>query len=161
MQVLSSSPRRTLTLLALALLLGGCRDSSTGPIPPADLTFAPELGVNLSGMVRLGSGVYYQDEVVGSGEIAAFSSRLRVTYVGWLHTGQEFDRTTESGGPMSFRLGVGQVIAGWDLGIEGMRVGGRRLLVIPSTLAYGSRPQGSIPPHSTLVFRVELVAIDP
>jgi peptidylprolyl isomerase len=101
------------------------------------------------------------DISVGEGAEATSGSTVTAHYVGVAHsTGEEFDASYNRGEPLSFRLGVGQVIAGWDQGIEGMRVGGRRQLVIPPQLAYGDRGAGgAIGPGETLIFMVDLVDV--
>jgi peptidylprolyl isomerase len=101
------------------------------------------------------------DISVGDGAEATSGSTVTAHYVGVAHsTGEEFDASYNRGEPLSFRLGVGQVIAGWDQGIEGMRVGGRRQLVIPPSLGYGDRGAGSaIAPGETLIFVVDLVGV--
>ncbi len=102
-----------------------------------------------------------EDVTVGDGPVATSGSTVRAHYVGVAHsTGEEFDSSWGRGAPLDFRLGVGQVIQGWDQGIEGMRVGGRRMLVIPPHLAYGDRGAGSvIAPGETLIFVVDLVDV--
>jgi peptidylprolyl isomerase len=97
----------------------------------------------------------------GGGAEATSGSRVSVHYVGVAHsTGEEFDASYNRGEPLEFRLGVGQVIAGWDRGVEGMRVGGRRQLVIPPHLGYGDRGAGGvIKPGETLIFVVDLVGV--
>jgi len=97
----------------------------------------------------------------GDGQEATSGSTVSVHYVGVAHsTGEEFDASYNRGAPLDFRLGVGQVISGWDQGVEGMKVGGRRRLVIPPHLGYGDRGAGGvIPPGETLVFVVDLVAV--
>jgi FKBP-type peptidyl-prolyl cis-trans isomerase FkpA len=95
-----------------------------------------------------------EDLVVGTGATAVAGDTLTVRYVGTFLDGRQFDA-----GTFSFRLGAGQVIAGFDQGVTGMKVGGRRRLTIPSDLAYGSRGQGSIPPNTPLRFEIELVSI--
>ncbi len=99
------------------------------------------------------------DEIVGDGAEAAGGSVVTTHYVGVaFSTGEEFDASWNRGEPLRFQLGVGQVIAGWDQGIAGMKVGGRRRLVIPPDLAYGKRGAGSaIGPDETLIFVVDLV----
>jgi FKBP-type peptidyl-prolyl cis-trans isomerase FkpA len=107
------------------------------------------------------------DIVQGEGATAVTGSRVTVHYTGWLHEpgaadskGREFDSSRKGGSPFSFTLGAGQVIAGWDRGVSGMRVGGQRRLVIPSALAYGDTGAGGvIPPKATLVFDVELLDV--
>ena len=96
----------------------------------------------------------------GDGAVAAAGSTVRVHYVGVaFSTGEEFDASWNRGDPLEFRLGTGQVIAGWDQGVQGMRVGGRRQLVIPPDLAYGDRGAGrDIAPGETLIFVCDLVS---
>jgi peptidylprolyl isomerase len=98
----------------------------------------------------------------GDGTVAKAGDRVQVHYVGVAYsTGEEFDASWNRGEPLAFQLGVGQVIAGWDQGVQGMKVGGRRKLVIPSHLAYGDRGAGggSIAPGETLIFVCDLVAV--
>jgi FKBP-type peptidyl-prolyl cis-trans isomerase len=100
------------------------------------------------------------DLVVGKGAAAKTGDTVDVHYVGTLLDGKEFDSSRKRGKPFGFTLGKGQVIRGWDQGVAGMKVGGKRKLVIPPTLAYGEHGMGSvIPPNSTLTFEIELVAI--
>lgn len=103
-----------------------------------------------------------EDLVVGSGAEAAAGARATVHYVGVAHsTGEQFDSSWDRDEPFSFSLGAGQVIAGWDNGVVGMRVGGRRRLVIPAHLGYGERGAGGvIAPGETLLFVVDLLSID-
>ena len=103
-----------------------------------------------------------QDIVVGDGEEAARGTKVTVHYVGVaFRTGDEFDASWNRGQPFEFRLGKGQVIPGWDAGVEGMKVGGRRKLTIPSAMAYGARGAGGvIEPHEPLVFVVDLLAVE-
>ena len=101
------------------------------------------------------------DEVVGAGEVASAGDMVTVTYVGSLTNGTIFDASAKHGSDgFSFALGAGQVIKGWDQGIVGMRVGGKRVLLIPASLAYGSQAVGNvIPANSALVFEVELLKV--
>jgi FKBP-type peptidyl-prolyl cis-trans isomerase len=159
-------PRATFRALGALLLtplalLTGCSDASTAPdIPsnPAVETYAPALGVNIAAMTKRGDALYIQDLTVGTGAEAVSGRVLRMTYTGWLINGQRFD-TNVGGAPFSFTLGAGMVISGWDQGVAGMKVGGKRKLVIGSALGYGRSGSGPIPPNATLVFDVELVGV--
>jgi peptidylprolyl isomerase len=106
------------------------------------------------------AGLEITDLWEGEGEVATAGDTVRVHYVGVAYsTGEEFDASWNLGDPLEFRLGVGQVIAGWDRGVQGMRVGGRRQLVIPPDLAYGDRGAGqAIAPGETLIFVCDLVS---
>ena len=107
-----------------------------------------------------GGTLVVEDLVVGTGATAVVGDTVTVNYVGTLTNGTKFDSSYDRGQPVSpFRLGAGQVIAGWDQGIPGMKVGGKRRLTIPPSLAYGSQALGSIPANSTLIFDVDLVSI--
>ena len=107
------------------------------------------------------------DGKVGSGAEATRGKNVTVHYTGWLydgtaadHHGKKFDSSRDRNDPFQFKLGAGQVIAGWDQGVAGMKVGGTRTLIIPSDLGYGARGAGAaIPPHATLVFDVELLDV--
>ena len=110
--------------------------------------------------VTLPSGLVYQDLKVGDGAIAEKGQNVTVHYTGWLTDGTKFDSSVDRNQPFGFQLGAGQVIKGWDEGVAGMRVGGKRKLTIPHELAYG--PSGRppvIPPSATLVFDVELLGV--
>lgn len=107
------------------------------------------------------------DVVLGNGALAQPGKQVTVHYTGWLYDnaaadkhGKQFDSSIPRGTPFSFQLGDGQVIKGWDQGVAGMKVGGRRTLVIPSDLAYGPDGRGPIPPAASLVFDVELIAVN-
>jgi FKBP-type peptidyl-prolyl cis-trans isomerase FkpA len=153
------SARRALLPTLLLTLGAGCNDDPVGPLDPTELTFAPALNVDLAQMTRTSSGLYYRDEVPGTGAIVQVGDRVTVNYTGWLHTGLKFDSSVDRQQPLTVpNIGNANLIAGWNEGIPGMRVGGRRLLVIPSQLGYGGEPNGIIPPHSTLVFRVDMLA---
>jgi FKBP-type peptidyl-prolyl cis-trans isomerase FkpA len=106
------------------------------------------------------SGLTVEDLVVGEGAEAAAGQKVSVHYTGWLTDGKKFDSSKDRGEAFVFPLGRGQVIKGWDEGVQGMKVGGKRKLTIPSALAYGSRGAGGvIPPNATLVFEVELLGV--
>jgi len=101
-----------------------------------------------------------EDLVVGTGTEAVAGKKITVNYKGTLTNGVQFDSSYDRGQPFSFELGAGQVIAGWDQGVAGMRVGGKRKLTIPPELGYGSRDMGTIPPNSVLIFEVELLKVE-
>lgn len=162
-------------LLAAALAAAGCGDGEAGAgeqamkegpqaadvssPAPAGPEFAPGLGIDLSEMRQLPSGLYVKDLDPGTGLAARSGNILFVHYTGWLPTGEEFDSSRDDE-PFSFQLGRGQVIRGWEEGVTGLPIGGKRLLVVPPGLAYGARGiPGVIPPNAWLVFEVELLDI--
>jgi len=111
--------------------------------------------------VALKSGLQYIDLKIGYGEDARRGDTVSVHYTGWLEDGTKFDSSLDRGRPFSFPLGRGRVIAGWDQGVKGMRVGGTRRLMIPAKLGYGKRGAGElIPPGANLVFEVQLLAVE-
>lgn len=106
------------------------------------------------------SGLKYEDLVEGDGEQASAGQRVSVHYTGWLLEGDKFDSSLDRNQPFDFSLGKGMVIQGWDEGVAGMKVGGKRRLTIPPQLGYGQRGAGGvIPPNATLIFEVELLAV--
>lgn len=111
--------------------------------------------------VSSNDGLQITDEVVGTGAEAVAGKKVTVHYVGTLTDGKKFDSSRDRGTPFTFDLGAGQVIKGWDEGVAGMKVGGKRKLVIPPALAYGNREMGNglIPANSTLIFEVELLNV--
>lgn len=101
-----------------------------------------------------------EDQVVGDGDEAVAGQTVEVHYTGWLTDGTKFDSSLDRNQTFSFKLGGGQVIAGWDQGVAGMKIGGTRKLTIPPEMGYGERGAGGvIPPNATLVFKVELIGL--
>lgn len=110
------------------------------------------------------SGLQYEDISVGDGAQATKGSQVTVHYTGWLYSGGEqgakFDSSRDRNAPFAFSLGAGMVIKGWDEGVQGMKIGGQRTLIIPAALGYGTRGAGGvIPPNATLKFDVELLGV--
>ena len=146
-----NSCRAAIVALAGALALAGCGRAEP-PLPAVTATV---------------EAMQVEDVVAGTGAEAVAGSRATVHYSGWLYDpaqpglkGTPFDSSRESGRAFTFQVGAGQVIAGWDQGVQGMKVGGQRRLVIPAALAYGERGAGGvIPPGATLVFDVELLEV--
>lgn len=103
--------------------------------------------------------ILVQDLVVGTGKEAKSGDMIKVNYLGTFLDGEKFDSSYDRGQPFEFTLGAGQVIRGWDIGVVGMRVGGKRKLVIPPAFGYGDKTVGPIPANSTLVFEVELLDV--
>jgi FKBP-type peptidyl-prolyl cis-trans isomerase FkpA len=118
-------------------------------------------------MITTASGLQYDDTTPGTGAEAQAGQSVSVHYTGWLHDpaqsdgkGRKFDSSKDRGDPFQFDLGAGMVIRGWDEGVQGMKVGGTRLLLIPADLGYGARGAGGvIPPNATLLFEVDLLSV--
>ena len=161
MKILSQNKWR---LLAGAALLVACSEAPP-PTPavsgdPAQLTFAPALNVKLDSAELRPSGLYVHDVVVGTGPVADSMSTVEVHYTGWLADGTKFDSSRDRQETFRFTVGIGQVIGGWDEGVRGMRVGGKRQLVVPPKLGYGDIGSAPVIPRmATLVFDVELVGM--
>ncbi len=163
MMIKTRLPR--LLLASLAVLIG-CQEA---PPPraavsgdPRELTFAPALQVTLDSTELRPSGLYVHDLVEGTGPVADSMSTVEVHYTGWLADGTKFDSSREQPSGYRFTVGVGQVIGAWDEGIRGMRVGGKRQLIVPPKLGYGDIGMPpDIPRMASLVFEVELMAIGP
>lgn len=151
------------SVLGGVLLLGvlGCGGGESGSTQqPAATTPETAPAIDSTALTVTPTGLRYEDLVVGSGAEANPGDTVTVEYTGWLLNGPKFDSSIDRGETFSFALGGGHVILGWEEGVAGMKVGGRRRLVIPPDLAYGAagRPP-SIPPNSTLVFDVELLGV--
>jgi FKBP-type peptidyl-prolyl cis-trans isomerase len=144
--------RSTPALFALFLAACGGSDASGGAAGGGDFK------VDSAALTKTASGLQYQDVTAGGGAEARDGQVAVVHYTGWLTDGTKFDSSRDRGEPFSFPIGAGQVIPGWDEGVAGMKVGGRRKLVIPANLGYGDMGAPPvIPPGATLVFDVELL----
>lgn len=128
--------------------IGGGENSASNTAATAEPAASPQ-------------GLQVQDLVVGTGAEAKAGESITVDYEGTLTDGTVFDSSKTHGTPFTFVLGAGQVIQGWDQGVLGMKVGGKRKLVIPPELAYGSKGQGPIPPNATLSFTIDLLSVTP
>lgn len=135
------------------------QDVSVGLSPQATPT-SPPTSVLENKMITMDNGLKIQDLKVGTGSEAKTGYAVSVNYLGTLENGTKFDSSYDRGQPFQFMLGAGEVIKGWDIGVAGMKVGGKRKLIIPPALGYGERGAGSmIPPNATLIFEVELLAV--
>ncbi len=149
------------TLLPLALLISAGIFSTTACSEQTTPTKTTMEASSMNGLIKT-------DVKLGDGVEATAGKDVSVHYTGWLyddaapeHHGRKFDSSRDRGQPFEFPLGEGRVIKGWDMGVEGMKVGGQRTLVIPPELGYGSRGAGgAIPPNATLVFDVELLGVN-
>ena len=111
-------------------------------------------------IVTTDSGLKYEDLIVGEGADAVAGKTVSVHYTGWLTDGQKFDSSHDRNDPFAFVLGGGMVIKGWDEGVQGMKVGGKRTLITPAEFSYGARGAGGVrPPNDTLKFDVELLKV--
>jgi FKBP-type peptidyl-prolyl cis-trans isomerase FkpA len=156
----------TITLLT-AFILGACATSENSPAAqpqaaqtqPAD-TAPDKQAASPERKTTTASGLVIEELAIGSGAAAKSGDVVKVHYTGWLLDGRKFDSSVDRNAPFVFRLGQGLVIKGWDEGVAGMQVGGKRRLTIPPQLAYGAYGAGSrIPPNAVLIFEVELLGI--
>jgi FKBP-type peptidyl-prolyl cis-trans isomerase len=155
--------RKISALLAVVLLATSCLDGDPF-VPQIDkVYFAPSLNVDLEASTRTPSGLYYRDLTVGDGaEVdTASGDSVGVRYTGWLRNAEQFDSNVGATGPLRFKTGAGTVIPGFDQGVRGMRVNGRRQIIVPPNLGYGAPGSGPIPPYSILVFEITLQTIYP
>ena len=149
----------TLTFFTVALGIAQTARKSTKIVRTRPNTKIPSKVVGDG--VKTDSGLQYWDIAVGTGKVAKEGDGVRVHYTGWLPNGKKFDSSVDAGRPFTFVLGNGEVIKGWDEGVAGMKVGGKRQLHIPPDLGYGENgtPDGTIPPNSTLIFDVRLLTV--
>lgn len=156
-------PRLVAAALSVSLTACASGGGGGGPVPYArtieSVPFASSLDVQLDRMTKTASGLYWRDIEVGTGAVIREHMDIRVFYNGWLTNGVKFDSTRVDQPPLTIPIGRGRVIKGWDEGIIGMRVGGRRMLVIPPELAYGSNRAGVIPPDAVLVFDIRVLSV--
>lgn len=131
---------------------------NNSPASIAEARFAESLEINLADFQSNESGLYWRDVVVGEGAVVEAGQVVSANYTGWLPDGTEFD-SSRGRAPISFPVGAGRVITGWDTGLLGMRVGGTRQLIIPAQLGYGAAANGPIPANATLIFTVEVVSV--
>jgi FKBP-type peptidyl-prolyl cis-trans isomerase len=150
-------PFRALLPVVLALFVASCNADEAFVPDIATTTFDASLGVDLANSTKTASGLYYRDIAVGGGTLINTTGNQSVTntYSGALRNGNVFDS-----GSFTFTTGQSQVIPGYDEGVRGMRVGGRRQLIIPPNLGYGGRANGSIPANSILVFDITITAVN-
>jgi FKBP-type peptidyl-prolyl cis-trans isomerase len=154
-------PRHAVLAASIAgafAITAACGSTEPTSVPIEQTIFADTLHINLAQYTRLPSGMYVKDVTVGSGAAVAVGQTLNVRYVGQLSNAVVFDDNNPPKLLFAFQLGAGRVIPGWDIGIQGMKVGGRRILIIPPELAYGANGVGKIPPYSVLVFTVDVIS---
>lgn len=149
------APVRSILLLALA----GCASAGGAAPQPSELAYAPQLDVDFARMEESSSGLWIEEIAEGVGRVASQGVLIRIHYTAHLPDGTLVDSTL-GGEPFEFRLGENEVIRGWNQGIAGMKVGGRRRLVIRPGLAYGARGRPpAVPANSVLVFEIQLVDV--
>lgn len=157
----------TLALLGCDPVVNQAPPEAPTPAPvtatpaPSGKAFDPNPFKGNGKAVTTASGLKYEDMTIGTGKEAKAGSRASVHYTGTLENGTKFDSSRDKGEPFSFRIGASEVIKGWDEGVAGMKVGGRRKLIIPPSLGYGADGAGGvIPPNATLIFDVELMDVE-
>lgn len=147
----------TVALVFSSLIMFACTKSE--PVAPAG-TVAQDAAAPASAMKKTASGLQYEDLVAGSGNSPSPGKQVTVHYTGWLTNGTKFDSSLDKNQPFTFTIGKGEVVPGWDEGVMSMKLGGKRKLIIPPELGYGTSGSGRvIPPNATLVFEVILMDI--
>jgi peptidylprolyl isomerase len=157
---ISSLSRRAIAFAAVfastACLSGESTSVTENTVEEA--TFASSLGVNLGESTKTANGAYYRDIVVGTGATVTSGQTLAVRYTGWLANGTQFDTNVGNPNPLTFKLGAGQVILGFDEALVGAHVGSQRQIIVPPSLGYGPYDYGPIPGNSVIVFKVEVIS---
>jgi FKBP-type peptidyl-prolyl cis-trans isomerase FkpA len=152
---------RVIATLAITCIAGACSLDATENVPPVisleEQQWGSSLGIDLTSMTKLASGVYIKDNVLGTGDAVSGSPTIRFYYSGYFASGVQFDSNVGQPAPLEYALS--ELIPGFLSGLQGMQVGGRRRLVIPSALGYGPAGQGLVPPNANLVFDIELVGV--
>jgi hypothetical protein len=144
----------------VAVLLTACSTAWIGThLDPAQVSFAEELQVDLAEMEQIEPGLYVQELSEGMGETAGRGDEVSIQYAVWLPDGSLVDTSLAGGAPFDFRIGGTGVIRGWNLAVPGMKVGGRRKLVVRPGLAYGSAGSDQVPHNATLVFEIQLLEV--
>ncbi|WP_421654918.1 FKBP-type peptidyl-prolyl cis-trans isomerase [Leptothermofonsia sp. ETS-13] len=144
---------------AIATITDSSGANVSTPTPVAEATTSVQAQAGDKPVITTPSGLKYVDLVEGTGASPKSGQMVEVHYTGTLENGKKFDSSRDRGQPFQFKIGIGQVIKGWDEGVGTMKVGGRRQLIIPPDLGYGARGIGPIPPNSTLIFDVELLGV--
>ena len=156
-----------LLTIACAFAISACKAQSPASTPTPASTPNPAINTEEKSAMTSITTLQKNDTIVGTGREAEPGFNVSVHYTGWLydekasdHKGKKFDSSVDRGQPFKFDLGAGQVIQGWDEGFAGMKIGGKRTLIIPSEMGYGARGAGgAIPPNATLIFDVELLDV--
>lgn len=153
--------RSLFAVLAVALVATSCLEGKLFVPEIEDVFFDPSLGVNLATSTKTASGLYYRDILVGDGTqvLMVDGDSVGVRYRGWLRNAVPFDSNTTAAAPLRFKTGGDAIIDGFDEGVRGMRVNGRRQIIVPPELGYGSAASARIPANSILVFEVTLSAV--
>lgn len=151
--------KNTLVVVVAIIVAGGLLMGVKRILSEPKKTETTQVSEATQNQANQGGELKIEDTQEGTGEVAKAGDKLVMHYTGTLSDGTKFDSSLDRGQPFEFTLGAGDVIQGWDQGIVGMKVGGKRKLTVPPELGYGATGQGSIPPNATLIFDVELLEI--
>lgn len=151
--------KNTLVVVVAIIVVGGLLMGVKRILSEPKKTETTQVSEATQNQANQGGELKIEDTQEGTGEVAKAGDKLAMHYTGTLSDGTKFDSSLDRGQPFEFTLGAGDVIQGWDQGIVGMKVGGKRKLTVPPELGYGATGQGSIPPNATLIFDVELLEI--